>query len=101
MRPQLKEDPGFENFEADQDPLRLWTTLAEVSVTGRVAKNAVKKRQDAKDRFAALRQWYTESVYDFYERFNEMEALTSAGVDEDDDAEIAMAFLNKLDKRRF
>ena len=120
------EYDDYEDFDISKDPLPLWKRIAQSCIDGSSKKeNTTKKKMEARERFFRLRQGATESVGDFYERFkSEAECLEQSEawfvpaskfapddpeqlaqyleqLESENDKELAMAFLLKLDKRRF
>lgn len=102
MRHKVMENAYFEEFSEEKDPRLLWRTICEISMSGRGVRNVAKNMQDAKDRFSRVHQFSNESVGDFYERFlSEIDALEFAECDPGTQEELAISFLNKLDRKKF
>jgi hypothetical protein len=114
------------DFDISKDPLPLWKRIAQSCIDGSSKReNTTKKKMEARERFFRLRQGPLESVGDFYERFkSEAEFLEQSEawfvpaskplpddpevlaeylkkLEEENDKELAMAFLLKLDRKRF
>ena len=72
MRNQLKSDENWSYIDNSKDPLYLWKLIQEISLSGSTAKqNTIKKKVEATFRFNRFRQFKTETVGDFYERFQD------------------------------
>lgn len=126
MRNQLKSFDNFSIFNENKDALQLWLHIQHVSLAGSaVDQNSVKRKTDAHFRFNRFKQGKSESIGEFYERFQvEYEAFRANGgrfieketeaVMFDEDREriqqeleyetermLAMHFLEKLDRTRY
>jgi hypothetical protein len=126
LRHRLMEFDDYADFDISKDPLPLWKRIAQSCIDGSSKReNTTKKKMEARERFFRLRQGPLESVGDFYERFkSEAEFLEQSEawfvpaskplpddpevlaeylkkLEEENDKELAMAFLLKLDRKRF
>ena len=80
MRHRIQQYSGYDDFKADQDPLRLWGAITEICIGDITNKaNEVRRKVEAKRRFARVAQFSHESIGMFYERFKaEYDALVAA-----------------------
>jgi hypothetical protein len=126
MKNAIKQDPEWTNWERNKNTLQLWLRIVDVSMNGTgVPEDEDKKINEARFKFDRVFQRSTESVGEFYERFNILySAMVNQGarlyqifLPEDLDAEAlieqraaaavredrmkALSFLQKLDKARF
>jgi uncharacterized protein Yka (UPF0111/DUF47 family) len=99
---KIKEDPDFETYDKEEDPRKLWKRILAVSLSQTGVTNEAKQKQEARDRFNRIYQLKTETVGDFYERFNiELTALSTVDRQQQSQSDLAMIFLHKLDRSRF
>jgi hypothetical protein len=125
LRHRLMQYDDFHDFDTEKDPLPLWKRVSQTCIEGSSkTENIVKKRVEARERFFRVRQGPQEPLGEFYERFKsevdcmeqseawmvppgtppeeaEARARYLQKLEQDNDKELAMAFLLKLDKKRF
>ena len=126
MKNALKQYNNWTVINNTKDALALWLAIVDISVNGTdTAEPSAKRVMEALHRFDRLHQKTTESVAEFYDRFNEnYDAMVAQGaklynvtipegIDPEAEAEArveanereelmkAMGFLNKLDRTRF
>ena len=127
MRNKIRELEEYEQIADRRDPLLLWLAIERISQQGAqtTVENPWRKREEAMQRFNRIKQMTSESLSDFYQRFNdEVDTLKSLNIDilerpvrEGDEAEevagileewqanieklLAMKFLFALDIRRY
>ncbi len=97
---------GHEDFQAANDrPDLLWNIVVKTHVTEKNVHDAhsrrlarLKMEQD----FHEMKQRKGETITDFKSRFTDMgHTMIALGVDEPDQTEVALRFLNKLDPGRY
>lgn len=126
MQNAVKEHADFNVWDRHKDVLNLWLRIVDISMNGTgAAENDSKRINEAKHRFERVHQRQSESVGEFYYRFNEnYDAMVSQGVHlvqplipggltneqlqeifdlhaEQEELLKSMSFLNKLDKIRY
>lgn len=81
MQNAVKQDPDFEQYDRDKDPLPLWLKIVDISLNGiGVPENDEKKINEARHRFDRVSQRRDETVGAFYDRFNTCyDAMTAQG----------------------
>lgn len=105
MRHRLQEETTFDNINNNKLLLELWKLIKKVSLEerGTTVPNAFKRLDDARIIFGRIRQFAGESIGDFHDRFiTESDAFIAAGgTFTNKDEELAMAFVQKLDRKRY
>jgi hypothetical protein len=81
MKNAVKQDPDYEHWDRNNDALRLWLSIVDISMNGAgLPDNDVKRQNEARHRFDRMRQRSNESTGDFYDRFiDHYEAMESQG----------------------
>ena len=105
MRHRLQEEISFKAINDGKVLLDLWLLVRKVSLEerGTTVPNAFKRLDDARNIFGRIRQFAGESIGDFHDRFiTESEAFIAAGgTFSNKDRELAMMFVQKLDRKRY
>jgi hypothetical protein len=125
MRNKITENPNWTTIQKNRDLLGLWKTIKEACTRGRESSAAptMKTIAEAEERLSKVRQVYSESVAEFYEKFqNEIDLAEQTGIvvgprvdkiagqtdpeheqdmKEAREKKLAMMFLMRLDKPRF
>ena len=102
---QVKTSKKFEDFDPELDLEALWGRISEVLLTA-IGENQSEHivKENAIIAFQSLRQRSHESVSDFHKRFEvEIQSMLSLDMEAQlgGERQIAVSFLNKLDKNRF
>lgn len=106
MRHRIQEEGTFATVQARRDLLALWQLVKKVSLQerGTTVPNDIKRLDDARIILGRIRQFNGESLGDFHDRFlTEIGAFEAAGgsFSVNKDEELAMMFVQKLDRKRF
>ena len=84
MRHKLMEDEEYNVWSRSKNTLKLWVTIKTLSLEDRGPsnQNAFKRADDAMVAFQKIRQYASEKIGDFYDRFlTEVDAAELCGVD--------------------
>lgn len=103
LKNALKATEDYDDMEANHDLLALWTQITIVCLSGiDTNENPEIRKLDAMDRWIKIKQYATEDLGDFLERFNnELEVYEDAGNIVLEESMKAVEFIRKLDDHRF
>ena len=126
MRHKAQESLDYDRIREEKDLLSLWKLVKRLSLEerGTASHNVFKRIEDARQLFNRVKQFQSEKLVDFYERYlvevSAAEAcdvcfgnvsytneLVDDGMDPEDarllsrEKELTMTFLSKIDKKRY
>jgi hypothetical protein len=99
---EIKRHRDYDTVNENVEPLELWRIVREIHMISTKSKSARVIKRKSCEEYYACKQGAFETLVDFKARFDaRYEAYQQQGNPEKDDEDVAMDFLESLDKTRY